>query len=331
MNAQTTGEAPVSQPSTAAALTTLDQTPPELAKLKGQVGGLQGIAEAYVIDSPEMYQAAADDLVEWRTNLRELERQRVWLKAPFLEGGRRIDAMFDLPKQALEMAGKLLADKMAVYKTEQDRIADEKRRALEEQQRKEREELERQQREAEERARKARDEAARVEREAKERADEQRRAKEAEAEAARKAGDEEAARAAEKAAEEAQQQADAEAEEARQRAAAEEEIANEEAAQAQAEMDIADVAPPPMVAPSVAQASGVSARTTWKAKTIDKAQLVKAAAAALEAGDDTLLAYLVVDEKALNGIAKSLKGAARVPGVTFAPVTSMAATGRPRS
>lgn len=330
MNAPTAGEAPAVKASTASALTVLDHTPPEVVKAKQQVSGLMAVADAYVIDSPMMYQAAADDLVLWRNQHKALEQQRVFLKAPFLEGCRRIDAMFDAPKTALEEAGKRLSGKMAAYKAEQDRIAEEARRAAEEQARREREELERQQREAEERARAAREEAERAEREARERAEAERRQREAEAEAARKAGDEEAARRAEAEARAAQEKAEFAAAEARMFAAEAEAAAAADAAEAQAALDIAEIAPPVPVAQSAAVATGVSARTTWKVKSVDKAALVKAAAAALANGDDTMLAYLVVDEKALNGVARALKSAARVPGVVFAPETSMAATGRKR-
>ena len=55
-----------------------------------------------------------------------------------------------------------------------------------------------------------------------------------------------------------------------------------------------------------------------------------AAGKALEANpaDDTLLAYLDVNESALGQVAKALKGAARVPGCVFKEVESLAVTGR---
>ena len=97
-------------------------------------------------------------------------------------------------------------------------------------------------------------------------------------------------------------------------------------------MDLAEVAPAMPAVVSQAKAAGVSTRKTWKVKSIDKAALVVAAAKAIESGDDDkaqqLLAYLSVDESALNGVARSLKGAARVPGVVFGEVSNLATTGR---
>lgn len=325
MNASVAGESPAST----AILTRPTAEMPEVKRALTQANMLYTAAEVVIIDSPEMYRTAADELNALRGKWRAMEDQRKHLKEPFLEGGRRIDEFFKAPLERIAAAGKLIESRMVEYKTEQDRIAEEKRRAAEELARREREELERQQREAEEEARKAREQAEREAREARERADAERRQREAEAEAARKAGDEEAARRAEEDARSAQEQAEREAEAARQRAQEIEAEQAQKAAEAQAQLDIAEVAPV-VVEQSAAVATGVSARTTWKVKSVDKAALVKAAAEQLAAGDDTLLAYLLVDEKALNGVARALKSAARVPGVVFAPETSMAATGRRR-
>lgn len=314
--------------STEQALSLLDKPPPELAKLATKVGGLTAIANAYVIDSQDMYQAAASDLVAWRAELRDLEAQRQWLKAPYLEGGRRVDAMFDLPKKALEEAGKVLNTKMSAYKAEQDRIAAEERRKEEERLRKEREELEARQKEHQRQVEAARKEAEEAQRKIDEQAAEQRRIAEELAEKARKQGDEQAALQAEKDAIAAQKEADRQADELRQRQAAQDEINAAAADEIQQDLDIAAVAPAPVLAIQETKAVGVSARKTWKVRSIDKAVLVKAAAAALEAGDDSLLIYLTVDEKALNGIARSSKGQLRVPGVAFYEDTSIAATGR---
>jgi hypothetical protein len=88
------------------------------------------------------------------------------------------------------------------------------------------------------------------------------------------------------------------------------------------------VAPAALVPVSQARAAGVSGRKTWKVDSVDKRALVIAAGKAAEAGNDDLLAYLDVNESALNAIAKGLKGAARVAGVVFREVTTLATTGR---
>ncbi len=309
MNTTTAGASPVS---TASVLSSLAVAPPEVEASVRQANSLYAQATAITIDSPAMYQMAADELNDLRTRFREIENTRKHLKEPFLEGGRRIDAFFKVPLDRLSAAADEVKTRMGTYKAEQDRIAEEARRAEEARLRSEREELERQQREAEAAARAAREEAERAERAARAKA-------EAEAAAARAAGDEAAARAAE-------EQAAREAEEARQRAQAAEIEQARRAAEAQAAIDLAEIAPPPAVT-SAATAAGVATRKTWKVKSVDLSALVQAAAEGITRGDESLLAYLIVDESALNGVARALKGAARVPGVVFGEETSIAATG----
>lgn len=84
-------------------------------------------------------------------------------------------------------------------------------------------------------------------------------------------------------------------------------------------------APPPPPPPPPAQpkqvsayihhapkAAGVSFRDNWKARVVDKEALVKACAAGTQP-----LTLLTPDQKVLDGIAKALKGEARIPGVEF--------------
>ena len=289
-------------------------------------------AQELVVDSRAAYEAAASDLTDLRGRWKAIEAQRVHLKEPYLEGGRRIDAFFKVPLDRLQEAAELVKSRMLVFQRAEDERVERERREREERERAERLELERQQREAAERERQARAEAERQQREAQERADAARRQAEADAEAARKAGDAEAAAAAEAAARAAQEQADREAEEARAAGEAAALEAAQQAEEAQAAIDLAEVAPALPAVTSQAKATGVATRKTWKVKSVDKAALVVAAAQAIAAGDqdkaDQLLAYLVVDETALNRIAGALKGSARVPGVVFGEVANIAATGR---
>lgn len=312
--------------------TTVTQPPAEVVKATQVANQAFSTATDLVVDSQAAYQAAGADLVDLRARWKAIEQQRVHLKEPFLEGGRRIDAFFKVPLDRLAEAAELVKSRMLVFQRAEDERVERERREREAQERAEREALERQQREAQERERQARLEAERVQREAQERADAARRQAEAEAEAARKAGDAAAAEAAQAAARAAQEQADREAAEARERAEAEALAAAQQADEAQAAMDLAEVAPAMPAVVSQAAAAGVSTRKTWKVKSIDKAALVVAAAKAIESGDDDkaqqLLAYLSVDESALNGVARSLKGAARVPGVVFGEVSNLATTGR---
>lgn len=311
--------------------TTAMQPPAEVVQATRVATSAFSSAQELVIDSPVAYQAAASDLSDLRARWKAIEAQRVHLKEPYLEGGRRIDAFFKVPLDKLQEAAELVKSRMLVFQRAEDERVERERQEQLRREREEREALERQQREAAERERQAREEAERIEREAQERADAERRAREAEAEAARKAGDAEAAEAAEAAARAAQEQADRETLAARERADAEALAAAQQADEAQAALELADVAPPPMVV-SGAKASGVATRKTWKVKSIDKAALVTAAAKAIADGNadqaDQLLAYLSVDETALNRVAGALKAAARVPGVVFGEVSNIATTGR---
>lgn len=76
--------------------------------------------------------------------------------------------------------------------------------------------------------------------------------------------------------------------------------------------------------PAVAAApkpAGISSRGRWKVTSIDKAALVAAAAATPD-----LLRYLKVDEQALAQYATLMKAEARIPGITFEIVDSLAVT-----
>ena len=87
---------------------------------------------------------------------------------------------------------------------------------------------------------------------------------------------------------------------------------------------------PVVVAPVVPQSAapkvaGISQREVWKATVVDLPALVQAAAA-----DSTGVAagLLQVNQTALNGLARSLKGALTVPGVKVYTETVMSASGR---
>lgn len=71
-------------------------------------------------------------------------------------------------------------------------------------------------------------------------------------------------------------------------------------------------AAPVQVQSSAPKAQGVSFRRTWEIESVNKAELIKAAA-----NDPNLAAYLIVDESALKRTANALKGQISIPGVTF--------------
>jgi hypothetical protein len=215
------------------------------------------VAQAFTIDSPEVYEAAGAELRDIATRMKRLEDARLSITRPMDEAKKAVMALFAKPLETLQKADGVLRASMLTWKRAED------------------------------------------ERIARERAEAERIARE-EREAAQRAAAEAAARAAELA---AQANNSAEAEDAAREAAAQAEAAAEEAA-------LAEVAPPPVVAEPTAKAAGVASRKVWKAEVVDFAALVKAAAQ-----DPTLLAYLEVNTTALNGVAKAMKDAARIPGV----------------
>ena len=99
--------------------------------------------------------------------------------------------------------------------------------------------------------------------------------------------------------------------EAAEQAAAAAAFARDEAAE---KLELAEVAPMPVIA-AAPKADGVSTRQTWKAEVTDLRALVLAAAERAQCGDDTLLAFLTPDAKALAGAARSMRNKLAVPGV----------------
>ncbi|GAA0721566.1 hypothetical protein [Dokdonella soli] len=267
--------------------------PPEAQKAQSEADSMFAVVDAYDVDSPAMYEAAGAELQTIRAKFAAIEKQRVHVKEPFLEGCRRIDAFFKVPLDRLTDAGNLLKGRMLTFQQSEREKAEKARREAEEAARKERAEQERIRREAEEKERQIRAAAAEAQRKA-----------DAEAAAARKAGDEEAARAAEEAARIA-------AEEAAQAASA----CVAEAEQAHQQIELAEIAPVAVPAVIAPKAAGIGTRENWKAEVVDFAALVTAAAAALANGDTTLLGYLQADTKAIGQVARALKAQARIPGV----------------
>ncbi len=93
--------------------------------------------------------------------------------------------------------------------------------------------------------------------------------------------------------------------------------------EAEARVEIAEIAPLPAIA-QAPQADGVSTRKTWKAEVTDLKALVLAAAERLSRGDETLLAFLAPDTKALAGAARSMRNKLSVPGVRVYAEESLA-------
>lgn len=310
-------------------------------------------AKALKIDSRIGYEAASDELQTLRDQYRTIEAQRVHLKEPYLEGGRRIDAFFKGPLDRLKEAADVIKNSMLTFDSaEQARLrkereeADRQERERQQELQRQQAELDRQEREArEKREQAARDEQARLKKiaddEAAERARIQREA-DAAAAAANAAGDKAAAEAAKRQAEEAQAAADRQAAAAREEADRQAAAARQAAADAEAEaqrqaqllqetIDQAAVTPLAVATQSEAKASGTATTRTWKMVSVDLRALVLGVAKAIEDGSeraDELLSYLEANESGLNGLAKHMKGGARVPGVVFGEVANIRTTSR---
>lgn len=116
-------------------------------------------AKAYVIDSPEMYAAAASDLREIVTKKKSLNDQRLSITRPLDEAKKRVMALFNAPIEFLDSAETILKRGITHYDNEQEQI-----RREEEAQR--RREIEAEQRRLAEEAAKAEAERKRLEEEA---------------------------------------------------------------------------------------------------------------------------------------------------------------------
>lgn len=163
---------------------------------------LIGLADAIPeeIADEETASLTADLIKDMTSHLKTVEATREAKKAPFLEGGRVVDAVFKGVADPLDKAKRAVNRRLTLW---QQKVAEAERRAREEEARKAREEEERVRREAEEKAAKARAEAeaaARAEREAREKADREAAARAAAEKAAKRreaeAAEKEAQRAA---------------------------------------------------------------------------------------------------------------------------------------
>lgn len=136
----------------------------------------------FVIDSPEMFALAGDDLKSVKAMQKEVEEKRTSITGPLNQAVKAVNDLFRPPKDYLDKAEATIKRAMVGWQTEQERIAAEARRQAEAAARAERERL------AAEAARQA----------------EEARKAAAEAQAAAEAGDHAAAAAATAAAQEAQ-------------------------------------------------------------------------------------------------------------------------------
>lgn len=129
--------------------------PQEAKAAQAEADSVLAVVNAYEIDSPQMFEAAGAELQSIRQRHHAIEKQRVHIKEPFLEGCRRIDAFFKVPLDRFTSAADMLKDRMLAFQTAERERQDAIRREAEQRAADERREQERIKREAEETARKA--------------------------------------------------------------------------------------------------------------------------------------------------------------------------------
>ena len=88
----------------------------------------QEVAKAYVIDSPEMAEAAAEDLKVIKSKAKDLDTLRTTLKKPSLDEGRAIDKHFKKPLDFLSNAETVLKGAIIKFQqAEQQRMLEQQR------------------------------------------------------------------------------------------------------------------------------------------------------------------------------------------------------------
>lgn len=255
--------------------------------LSGRAQRVLADAQAFVIDSPEMFEAAGEDLRSVVTLKKAVEDKRTAITQPLNQVLRAVNDLFRPAGTYLEQAEKTLKASMLTYQQEQQRIADEARRKAEAEARAERERQAAIQREQEARAREAAAAAEKAEREAA---------------AARAAGD---AAAAEKAQAEARQQAEA---------------AQTAAIEAQAAEQTAAVLTMPAVVAEPARVAGISTSKTVDFEVVDIHALVRHVAEHPE-----LVGLLAPDTVRLRAQVKATGLRTALPGVRVFQKETMAA------
>lgn len=290
------------------------ELPPKDPEIQRRAESSLKIAQNYAINSPQMYEFAADDLKKVKTLMKRVEEQRTGQVGPLNAEVKRINAEFKAPMEFLENAEKVLKGKMLTWSQEQERIAEEKRRIAEDAARKERARVEAE----------ARAQAAEAERQAREHAAAEaakRKAEEEAIEAQRQAdeaaanGDKEAAALAFAAIEKAdRERVEAEA------AAAQARIAQEQAAAEAAAHEMTSLVVSAAPVQTSSKVSGISTSKSWKARITDKAALIKYIAEHPE-----LLEWVEIKMTGPNGMAKALKQAMKIPGVEAYPDVTVSA------
>lgn len=274
---------------------------PDAAQLTGRAQQALAFIDGFVIDGPEAYGLAGEELQAIKRRAKEIEAQRTGITGPLNQVLKAVNDLFRTPTDTLGKAEAALKGKMLAWQQDQERIAAEARRKAEEAAAAERRRLE--------------EEAAAAQREAQAQAAAAAAAERAQlqalaaAEAAKAAGNAEAAAAAQREAQ-AQAQAAALAQSATDRAQAEAQSAAFEAQ--------VITAPVALVAPT--KAAGISTSKKLDFEVTDLHALVKHVAAHPE-----LIAMLRADDVRLRAYVKGLGMACSLPGVRVFETSVMSA------
>lgn len=234
-------------------------------------------ATDFTIDSPELYEAAAEDLRRVKTLAKQVEDTRVSITGPLHQAKQAVDNLFKGPATFLQQAESALKSAMLTWDQEQQRIRREAERKAEEARRAEQQRLDAERRQKEEEARRADEEARRLEEEAR---------------AAAAAGN---AQQAEQLQEQAQEKANA---------------ASDAACDAHAIQQTAEVISMPVAVPPPQKVTGISTSTTVDFEVSSLHALVKHVAAHPE-----LINLLSADSVKLRAYVRGVGMQCQLPGV----------------
>jgi len=107
-------------------------TLPDSTALTSRAQAALAFIEAFVVDSNENFELAADELKAIKARAKAIEEQRTAITGPINTALRGINALFKGPGDLLERAEGILKTKMLMWQREQERIAAEARRQAEE-------------------------------------------------------------------------------------------------------------------------------------------------------------------------------------------------------
>lgn len=127
------------QPNAAALATVTVANPGNTASVAA--GAALARAEAFVITTPEQYEAAVAELQVIKGKFKEVEGSRKELKKPLDEAVKKLQDFFRSPLDFLTKAESILKRKILDYQQEQERLRREEQARLDEQARKEQQKL----------------------------------------------------------------------------------------------------------------------------------------------------------------------------------------------